>query len=82
MAKVKALTIRSLAPTGHRRGGRRWGREAVTVAVAELGKDALAAIRADARLVVEETEVDGPEPAGAKDGAKDGAKGEAKGGKS
>lgn len=71
MAKVNAYRIRSTAPTGHRRAGRRWSREPAVVAAAEVGKDALAALRADARIVIDETEIETPEPAGGK-GAKGG----------
>ncbi|KAF7600620.1 MAG: hypothetical protein CGU28_03140 [Candidatus Dactylopiibacterium carminicum] len=46
------MHVRSLLPTGHRRGGRRWGPESVPVDTAEFGEDDLQAIATDPRLHV------------------------------
>jgi len=80
MTKAKALSIRSTAAGGHRRAGRRWAKEPAHVAVSELGKKQLAAIGADPRLVVKETEIDAPEPRKG-DGEGDGKAGGKAGGK-
>lgn len=71
MAKIEAYRIRSTAPTGHRRAGRRWSREPAVVAAQDLGEDQLAALEADRRIVLEATEIEAPEPAAGK-GAKGG----------
>jgi hypothetical protein len=55
--KVPALKVTALRE-GFRRGGRAWGKEAVTVKLSDLSKAELKAIKGEAMLSVSEVEVD------------------------
>lgn len=55
--KVKALKVVSMRD-GFRRGGRAWAKGETIVALSELGKEQIAALKAERELTVTETEIE------------------------